>query len=213
MPAKHTVKYYKLGGYYHLFNRGTNRQSIFIDEQDYRTFEYYLQVYLAPLKKTLAKYPRLSRRLKKGNLSEDVELLSYCLMPNHFHLLVQLHWMTGASSLMKRVANAYTRYFNRKYDRVGPLFQGAYKAVELEGRHQAMQVSRYIHRNPYDESLVREGDDYAWSSMTDYRRNRFRSFISRNLLVDCKLSPTRYVNYMYEINLDGETNQHLFIEQ
>jgi putative transposase len=92
-------------------------------------------------------------------------------MPNHFHLLLRQEAEGGISSFMKHLTDSYTRYFNTKYNRVGPLYQGAFKAVRIETDEQLLHVSRYIHLNPLVSLLVNEKDflDYPWSSMQYYR--------------------------------------------
>ncbi|MEK6852378.1 MAG: transposase, partial [Nanoarchaeota archaeon] len=131
MPSRHVIRNFAEESIYHVFNRGVEKRKIFLDEQDYNMFLYYLFVYLSPMETVLEKYPRLPLRLYSSNLSREVELLSYCLMPNHFHFLIKQHSKDGISKLLKQITNAYTLYFNSKYERVGGLVQGRFKAVEI----------------------------------------------------------------------------------
>jgi len=145
MPARNVVKQYVEDAYYHVYNRGVEKRTIFLDEQDYVMF-------LGLLKRHLTRSKEQSPR---GILYESyagrVELLSFCLMPNHFHLLFYLNNDPAAiSGLMRRVSGTYTAYFNRKYERVGPLFQGVYKASRIDSDPYLLHISRYIHRNPKD---------------------------------------------------------------
>lgn len=150
MPAKNSLKNYVEQGHYHIYNRGVEKRDIFLDKQDCIVFLFYLKIYLSPveeLKKLSYEIPRLNRFLKL-NLSSEINLLSFSLMPNHFHLqLLQLS-IDGIIKLMRRLATSYVMYFNDKYRRVGGLFQGRYKAVLVDSDEFLLHLSRYIHLNP-----------------------------------------------------------------
>ncbi len=142
MPSRNVIKEFGEGSYYHLYNRGVNKDRIFHDDQDYATFLNFL-------KRHLSKEPqsdRLGRSYK--HLYKDVALISYCLMPNHFHLFVLNKTQRGIEELMRSIATSYSIYYNKKYQRIGPLFQGRYKASLIESEHYFAHISRYIHRNP-----------------------------------------------------------------
>ena len=168
MPSKHVVRHFEEGGIYHVFNRGVEKRDIFLDEQDYRIFLYYLYIYVVPLERVLIKHPHMPIRLRSKNLSPEIEILAYCLMPNHFHLLVKQNSFDGVSKLLKQLTNAHARYFNKKYDRVGGLFQGRFKAVTIETNEQLLHTSRYIHLNPLVSDLTKDLKTYQWSSYLEY---------------------------------------------
>ncbi len=105
-------------------------------------------------------------------LSHEVDLLAFCLMPNHFHLLVRQQKSDGIQKLLERVCTNYVMYFNKRYDRVGPLFEGIYKGVLVETDEQLMYVSAYIHRNPRD--LSHSGD---FARFTNYRYSSYGFYI------------------------------------
>lgn len=145
MPARNTVKQFEEDAYYHVYNRGVERRKIFLDKQDYAMFLHLLKRHLSREKQTD----------KRGSIYESyvgrVELLAYCLMPNHFHLLFYLNNDTKSiTELMRAVSGTYTQYFNKKYERVGPLFQGVYKAARIDRDEYLLHCTRYIHRNPKD---------------------------------------------------------------
>lgn len=89
-------------------------------------------------------------------------------MPNHFHLLVKQTRDSGIHEFMTKLLNSYTKYYNTKHDRVGHLFQGQFKAVNIKNEYQLLQVSRYIHLNPYVSDLTREYEAYPYSSYSEY---------------------------------------------
>ncbi|MDD5416193.1 MAG: transposase [Candidatus Daviesbacteria bacterium] len=168
MPSKYVVRSFTEDSYYHVFNRGVEKRDIFLDDKDYHFFQAYLFIYLRPLKEVLKKYPDLPLRLYSKNLSEEVELIAYCLMPNHFHLLLKQKTKNGISKLMKQITNAYTLFFNQKYKRVGGLMQGRFKAVSVISDNLFVHLVRYIHLNPVSSELTQNPDNYSWSSYPDY---------------------------------------------
>ena len=101
-------------------------------------------------------------RLSK-NHAEEIDLLAYCLMPNHFHLLVYQEKINSMNHFLRSVATKYAMFFNRKYDRTGHLFEGIYKAVLVETEEQLIYLSKYIHRNPVEllpTGMILEGVYY-----------------------------------------------------
>ncbi len=131
MPSKYIVRNFTANSNYHIFNRGVNNQDIFLDKKDYFFFETYLYIYLYPIKQVLEKFPDVPVRLHSKNLSEEVELLGFCLMPNHFHFILKQNTKDGISKFMKQITNAYTLFFNQKNKRSGSLMQGRFKALEI----------------------------------------------------------------------------------
>lgn len=164
--------------YYHLYNRGVAYQPTFSSNRDYERFILCLSYYRfnnLPFRLSkLLQIPKEEREQTLANLQSTndlaVDLITFCLMPNHIHLLIKQVSDGGISKFMRQVSDSFTRYFNTKYQRVGPLFQGAFKAVRIETDEQLLHVSRYIHLNPLTSYLVREENffDYPWSSLKDY---------------------------------------------
>ncbi len=203
MPAKNSEKSYVANGYYHIYNRGVEKRQIFLDAQDYAVFLSYLKEYFSPknekeLRKRLAdpstsprEKSKILKALHLNNFSDTMKLLAYALMPNHFHFLVQQkeNWVIG--TFMNSFCTRYTMYFNRKYKRVGPLYQDVYKAVLIAKDEQLLEVSRYIHRNP----LAFQGQPLQMpseqpSSYPDYVGKRNTSW----------LQPTEILSYFSEKN-------------
>lgn len=150
---------------YHVFNRGVEKRDIFSVEREYKHFIETLGHYRTSNEKLSRKGKIL---LKKESANNLAEILCFCLMPNHFHLLLKQISDEGISHFIRKAANSYTRYFNIKNNRVGPLFQGAFKAVRIETDEQLLHVSRYIHLNPLVTELVTDLSQYSWSSYPVY---------------------------------------------
>ncbi|MDZ7744318.1 MAG: transposase [Candidatus Saccharibacteria bacterium] len=143
MPSKNAVKQYVEQSFYHVYNRGVEKRNIFIDDQDYAVFLNLLKRYLSPEE----------HKDDRGNIyesyAERVELLAFCLMPNHFHLLFYLNSDPKAiAKMMQKVTSSYTTYFNKRHVRVGHLLQGVYKASHILEDAYLLHISRYIHLNP-----------------------------------------------------------------
>lgn len=173
MPRKNSLKIYVTNGYYHIYNRGVEKRTVFEDQQDYKVFLGYLKYSLSepPNRNKFTKTFTLKGEPFKGvprlpkNYSNKIELLAYCLMPNHFHLLIKQNDSFSIMSFMNSIITRYTMYFNKKHDRVGSLFQGVYRAVLINDEPYLLHLSRYIHLNPfeYTKDLM-----FAYSSYVDY---------------------------------------------
>ena len=158
MPAKNVVKQYANDTLYHLYNRGVEKRKIFLDEQDYAVMLLYLKQYLLQkdedtLQKSLAdptinykEKDTILKLLRLNNFSDEITLYTYCLMSNHFHFLVKQRDALSIDRFMQSLCTRYTQYFNKKYKRIGTLFQGVYKAVMVTSDEQLLHLTRYIHR-------------------------------------------------------------------
>lgn len=174
MPSKYYNRNFRPQHFYHLFNRGAYKNKIFLDKKDYQTFISILSYYLkSPTAKHLSYFPRVKNphsRIKPPTDPPTIHLAAYCLMPNHFHLLVKqlpiATKKTNISNLMLRVMATYVSYFNHKHKHQGHLFQGKYKNVTVDSDRQLLYISKYIHKNP--KKLVNKLSDYRYSSLPVY---------------------------------------------
>lgn len=156
MPSRNTIKEDVAESYYHIYARGNNKQTIFLDAKDFIYFEELLARYLS-------KEPRASKEgLQYPHYYEKIELLAYCLMGNHFHLLVYQSELGTMTKLMRSLMTSYSVYFNLKYKRSGRLFESRYRASRIDNQGYLEHISRYIHLNP------RYWRQYAYSSYKFY---------------------------------------------
>jgi hypothetical protein len=125
-----------------------------------------------------------------------VELVSFCIMPNHFHLLVKEGRENGIATYMQRVLGGYTRFFNTKYESSGHLFQGPYKAVHVKDNNQLLYLSAYIHRNPRELRDWKGREfEYPWSSLQDFTTaNRWGGLIVPDIITG-QFETTKNSNY------------------
>ena len=139
MPSRNVLKIDVAEQYYHVYARGASRQNIFLEPVDYEVYLKLFRRYLS------SEEIRDSAGIPYTKLHESIELLCYCLMPNHFHLLVYQIDEGAMQRLMRGVMTAYSRYFNKKYQRSGSLFESRYKASLITSDTYLFHVSRYIH--------------------------------------------------------------------
>ena len=195
MPARNTRKVYVEKGYYHLYNRGVEKRNVFEDVQDYEVFLSYLKTYLTPkdtneLQEHLAdpaknwvEKNKIIKLLRLNNFEQEINLLAYCLMPNHFHLLVKQNSLYSIDKFINSLNTRYVMYFNKKYKRIGPLFQGVYKAAQITTDEQLTYLSAYIHRNPINKSkVIPQGEALMKltkqpSSLPEYMGNRNTTWV------------------------------------
>jgi len=176
MPSKNIVKIYLKDGIYHIYNRGVEKRQIFMDDQDYRMFLYLLKRYLLPPNQT--KSDCQVRPDRESNLYKEIRLLCYCLMPNHFHLMVKQLIERAITDFVRRLTNSYTKYFNEKYKRIGALFQGRYKAALADSEHYLLHLSRYVHANPRELfKNIQDFRKYSYSSYLDYLGDRHTQWL------------------------------------
>lgn len=196
MPTKNRVKIYVPEAYYHIYNRGVNKRKIFLDEQDYSVFLSLLKRYLSN-NRSPNKYGETYE-----DLSDEIILLAYCLMPNHVHLLVFQINVSGMTNLMRRVFTSYSMYFNKKYKRVGNLFQDAYKARLVESDGYLHHISRYVHLNPDNWRK------YAYSSIGYYVGSKKTDWLKTEPILDLFKNKKEYSNFLsdyedYKRSLDA----------
>ena len=144
MPRRQII--FQTGNYYHVYNRGNNRQLIFFERENYI---YFL------------------RQLRNHLITNGVDIIAYCLMPNHYHLLVYLQ-TDDFSKLMQSFTLSYAKAINKRYQRVGSLFQGRFQAIHVDQEDYLLHLTRYIHLNPVCANIVEKAEDWEFSSYQEY---------------------------------------------
>ena len=171
------------GQVYHVYNRGIDHRPTFTDKSEHKRamalIDYYRFIE-TPVK--FSKLHSLHHEIRNDILTtmkdkgpKHIDILSYCLMPNHFHFLVRQTGEKGISKFLSIFQNSYTRYYNTKNERDGAIFLNQFKAVLIETDEQLIHVSRYIHLNPTTSYVVKDFDsllDYPWSSLFEYLNNK-----------------------------------------
>ncbi len=133
--------------YFHVYNRGVNREQLFLEQRNYA---YFL------------------RRMEQGYDPMHLTIIAYCLMPNHFHLILKQREPGAIPSFMKKVCDGYAKAINRSLDRSGHLFQGPYMMKPIGSDEYLLHLSRYIHLNPVRAQLVSRPEQWEFSSYRSY---------------------------------------------
>lgn len=178
--------------YYHVLNRGVSRSVIFQDTNNYlralQTINYY-RFELPALK--FSRFTKLDQARQKEFLESLkqkqplVDIISFCIMPNHIHFLLKQNVSRGIPLFMANWQNSYARYFNIKYKHKGYLFESSFKAKIIEKDRLLFHISRYIHLNPATASLITidKLSDYHWSSYPEYLDKNAAFFANTDLIL------------------------------
>lgn len=201
-----------IGEIYHVFNRGVEKRAIFMDDDDRERFVRGLFAFNDSS-------PILNARrivMEVGLPSERekmVEIMAFALMPNHYHLMLRGLTENGVTEFMRKLGTGYTNYFNTKYERVGPLFQGKFKAALVKDDRHFLYLPYYIHLNPLDlidkkwrtqnissiKKVQKFLESYKWSSHLDYAgEENFPEIIDKQFLSEIFESPTQYKKSIFE---------------
>lgn len=172
------------GEYYHIYNRGTDKRAVFLDDQDFERFFQSMEefnnsdpvggLFVASFRKKLLRSSATQLSEESRNEERLVDIIAYCLNPNHFHLLLKQVSEKGIEKFMQRLGTGYTKYFNHKYDRTGVLFQGKFKAIHVDSNEYLLHVSAYVNLNFRVHQLKDSGAQWrsSFGEYTGERRGR-----------------------------------------
>ena len=147
--------------FYHVYNRGNNFEPIFFGDENFRFF--------------------LRRLIEYFDVK--INLIAYCLMPNHYHLLVEVLENAFLQKAMQRLSTSYTKAINKNRGRVGHLFQGRYKYKLVPNNNYLLHLSRYIHLNPVKAGIVEKPEDWMFSSYKDFVGKRKSDFLNFEMVL------------------------------
>lgn len=190
---------------YHVFNRGIARAPVFRLSSDYGRFLDLLGYYRFNPRLSFSHCKRLEKSVREQFLKEleknapVVEILAFCLMTNHFHLLLRQSQDQGIKRFTSNIQNGYAKYFNTKHDRSGSLFQVRFKAVRVETDEQFLHISRYIHLNPCTSYLVEPENllTYQWCSLSDYTGRTNFPFLKPRAILELIGGEEKYREFVF----------------
>lgn len=174
--------------YYHIYNRGVEKRAIFQEIRDYERFLLGLEEFNTSDPIHIATLPNNEARPRK----KLVDIICFCLMPNHYHLIIKQAIDSGVTQFMHKLGTGYAMYFNKRWERKGILFEGKFKAKIIQSDEYLMHLSRYIHLNPLNiiephwrekklSDIIKASKflkGYRWSSYPIYTKRTTSSIIS-----------------------------------
>ncbi len=208
--------------YYHVYSRGVEKRKIFLNAKDYDRFVALLYIMNQDISFRMDNF----LQAHKNNLAEIfkeeknktlVSILGYCLMPNHFHLILYEHTEGGISKFMGKLLTAYSMYFNTKYERSGPLLTRPFRSEHVSGESQYMYIFSYVHLNPisiidknWKENGVKNKKE-ADKFLKNYKYSSYLDFLGNSrpesVIIDFSLIP----EYIKNMDMDFKTQEQTFI--
>lgn len=184
MPRRNVIRSDAPESYFHIYARGANKKNIFQDESDYLFFLRLFERYLSPDEK------KNQAGVSYPNFYNRVDLLAFCLMPNHFHLLLYQRQTGDLTTCMQSIMTSYSRYFNTKYKRTGPLFESRYRSSLISDDIYLEHITRYIHLNP------KHWETYEYSSLPYYLQRAQESWLRPEKILELFKSPAEYHDFV-----------------
>lgn len=179
------------GDYYHVYNRGVNKDPIFFSQRNWSFFLGRLHEYFT---------------------SDLADIVAYCLMLNHYHLLVCVKCVDFGLKVMQPFTTSYTKAINKEQQRVGPVFQGRFKATHVDDNSYLVHLTRYIHRNPIDAGLVKSAGEWQFSSFLDYAGRRAGRLPKPDIVLGQFVSPADYAAYVEGTDDGYDAIAHLMLD-
>jgi putative transposase len=182
------------GGFYHIYTKSIAGFNIFNNDNEFNRMRSVIKYYRAenPFLR-FSEFLRFGKKEKEEDKEKKqpkriVRILAYCLMPTHLHLILEQLEEKGISIFMSKILNSYTRYFNTKHRRKGPLWESRFKYVLVSSDEQLLHLTRYIHLNPVTAYLVEKPEDWEWSSYFQYLGRAIDSIccLDRTLVIEPK---------------------------
>ncbi len=204
---------FEKGNYYHALNFGIDNRLVFNDKKDIDRFTALINYYR--FKNPPARFAFKQREIYKNDAIQSplVEIVSYSMMPNHFHLLLRQVEDQGVSQFMSKITNSYTRYFNARNKRSGPLFSGTFKSSQALTPDQTLQVSAFIHMEPVRRGIVIDVSRFPFSSFPEYTSPENTGFCTKDVVLKNFHGPNEYRQYIISYANRSEDISHVLLEQ
>lgn len=214
---------FAVGEHYHIYSRGVEKRKIFMSTKDYDRFMALLYIMNQDASFRMDNF----LQAKKNNLEEIfkekrnktlVSILSYCLMPNHFHLILYENKEGGISKFMGKLLTAYSMYFNTKYDRSGPLLTRPFRSEHINNESQYMYIFSYVHLNPisiiegkWKENGVKNKNE-AETYLTQYKYSSYIDFLENDRPEKAIIDFVTITEYIKRMELNFKAQEQAFLE-
>ena len=211
-----------VGEHYHIYSRGVEKRKIFMNTKDYNRFVALLYIMNQDAPFTMGNFLRDKNKSLEDIFTEKrektlVSVLGYCLMPNHFHLILYENSEGGISKFMGKLLTAYSMYFNTKYERSGPLFTHPFKSEHISNESQYVYIFSYVHLNPisiidkkWKENGIKNKKE-AEEFLKKYQFSSYLDFLNKNRLESAIVDFSMIPRYIKETKLDFKTQKQVFI--
>lgn len=214
MPNRETK--FAIEEIYHIFSKSIAGFNIFNNDSEFQRMEDTIKYYkISRNNMKFSKTKELDVKIMKKEVSEPkklIEIICYCLMPTHIHLVLKQLIDDGISDFVRYILNSYSRYFNIKHNRKGPLWEGRFKDVHVKDDEQLAHLTRYVHLNPVTSYLIDKPEQWQWSSYKEYITGIEDTCVYKNIL---DITPDGYKKFVEDrISYQRELNsiKHLLLE-
>jgi putative transposase len=202
--------------YYHIYNRGVDKRNIFTNDHDYKRFFKIMQEFNCedPIGSLYEKYLREKNAKMEIESPPIVEIVAYCLNPNHFHFILKQIGEKGIEKFMQKIGIGYSMYFNKKYSRSGSLFQGKFKSSHIESTGQLLRLSVYVNCNS-EIHKIHSAKNYPWCSFSEYISKDTGGICKKEIITNQFRSEEDYNTYTSENIIDFQRekeNEELILE-
>lgn len=178
MPyARKDLLTWQVGMYYHIYNRGVSKSTLFREPSNYLF---------------------VIEKLQKYRKDKNVTVIAYCLMPNHYHLLLRQDGEEPAGDVPQLVFNSYSKAYNLKYSHSGTLFESRFHAKPVQTKSHLLHLCRYIHGNPVKDGLVADPADWGWSNYLEWIGERNGSLVDHEFIKEQFDNADEYKKFLFE---------------
>lgn len=184
--------------FFHAQNIGVEKRIIFEDEKDCKRFIETLNHYKSTTPPSRFAFRKRARGEQASDPTPLVDIVAYCLMPNHFHLLLKENQSGGVSKFLSKVSNSYTKYFNSRHKRSGSLFKGRFKSAKIDDS-QLQDIARYIHLDPFVKKIVRDINNFPFSSYYELTQNQ-KGITEKAFLLSFFPDITAFIDYTTNVD-------------
>src|SRR3989338_10084347 len=208
--------------YYHIYSRGVEKRKVFMNSKDYQRFLALLYIMNQNEPFKMENFLRDKQNNLKNIFNQKrektlVSILAYCLMPNHFHLILYEHTEGGISKFMGKLLTAYSMYFNTKYERSGPLFTHPFRSEHISNESQFMYIFSYVHLNPIsiiDKNWKENGvknKEGAKEFLGKYQFSSYQDFLNRGRLESVIINFSLIPTYIKNMEMGFMTQEQAFL--
>lgn len=209
------------GEHYHIFNRGVDKREIFSDVKDYERFLLSMNLLNDQNDGAMIEWRDFSKNNSKTTFEDFlklsfrkktklVEIVAYCLNPNHYHFILEQISERGIEKFMHKIGTSHTKHYNDKFERNGSLFQGPYKAIMIDSDEYLLYLSAYVNNNNFIHGYnAKKRKDWEYSSLLEYLGKRNNEMVKKNIILDQFRNIDGYKKFMNDNSIYMKNKKEL----